>query len=68
MRRYNQWSGNPKGTPEDPTDCIASVRKGPWHCGQCSRRRGHGKDGLWCKQHSKGRFWAPPDKPEKEIL
>ena len=52
-RRYNVWAGNPDGVPEDPTRCIAEVYR-DWRFVQCSRRRGHGPNGLWCKQHSRG--------------
>lgn len=54
-RRYGQWAGNPKGMKERPEDCIWEV----WPSGrmmipyQCSRKRGHGPDGLYCKQHAK---------------
>jgi len=53
-RMYNKWAGNPKGTPEDPTRCIAFVAyDGGWHFRQCSRKRGHGLNGEYCKQHAK---------------
>ena len=54
-RRYGVWGGNPKGMPEDATSCIEEV----WPSGacwipyQCTRKRGHGPDGLYCKQHAK---------------
>ena len=51
-RVYGDWAGNPKGFPERKTDCVAVV----WHgvlSGQCSRKRGHGPDGEYCKQHAK---------------
>ena len=54
MRVYNQWAGNPKGIKEDIIRCIKEVAGFPgWHLYQCSRKRGHGKDGLYCKQHAK---------------
>jgi len=53
-RIYDSWAGNPKGTPEDPTRCIAEVRDFTgWHYLQCSRKRGYGPNGLFCKQHAK---------------
>ena len=52
-RVYDKWGGNPKGTPEDTTRCIKGVSDGRFHSYQCSRRRGHGPDGLYCKQHAK---------------
>jgi len=50
MRRYDT------GNREDLTRCIASVEY--WAGGslfflQCSRKRGCGPDGLYCKQHAK---------------
>ena len=53
--RYGEWAGNPKGYPEDKSLCVQEV----WapgrgiHCYQCRRKRGHGPDGLYCKQHAK---------------
>ncbi len=38
--------------PEEISQCITGV----WSYGdafQCQRKRGHGKDGLYCKQHAK---------------
>lgn len=51
MRRYAKTSTNPGGVPEEPARCIASVEKG-FYRAQCSRRRGHGCDGLFCSQHA----------------
>lgn len=55
-RIYGEWAGNPKGIPENITRCIEEV----WPAGcrsyvsyQCHRKRGYGKDGLYCKQHAK---------------
>ena len=55
MRIYRQWAGNPKGTPEDNSRCVESVPDGGRSClfHQCSFRRGHGPDGLYCKKHAK---------------
>lgn len=50
-RRYGQWAGNPKGLPEDPIRCVEVVWSG-FQRFQCSRNRGHGPDGLYCKQHN----------------
>lgn len=53
-RRYGQWAGRSKGTREDPTKCIAEVwPSSGWIPYQCTRKRGHGPDGLYCKQHAK---------------
>jgi len=52
---------------EDKTRCIERVwgteRFSTYH--QCQRKRGHGPDGLYCKQHS--RKYAP-DADKVEIL
>jgi hypothetical protein len=53
-RRYGVWGGCPQGAAEDPEKCIEQVSSritGIPH--QCSRKRGHGPDGLHCKQHAK---------------
>lgn len=41
------------GCPEDVVCCIEKVYPpGRWMSSkQCSRKRGHGPDGLYCKQH-----------------
>lgn len=63
-RIYGAWAGNPKGIEEDEARCIKEV----WEQGsaihvtsfrvgilayQCSRKRGHGFQGLYCKLHAK---------------
>lgn len=51
-KRYGQWAGNPKGYAEDKARCVAKVFSGPWPISsQCARKRGHGPQGLFCKQH-----------------
>lgn len=53
-RIYDKSTLNPKGTPENPLLCIDEVMGGTgWHLNQCSRKRGHGIDGLYCKQHAR---------------
>ena len=55
-KRYGQWSGNPKGLPEDETKCVEEIiDTGGFLFKQCSRKRGHGPKGLYCKQHGKMR-------------
>ena len=52
--RYGVWIGFPKGHAEDTTRCVEEVMeqgRGAMRS-QCSRKRGHGPDGLWCKQHN----------------
>ncbi len=40
--------------PEDVRRCIEVVRGwNGWHHPQCSRKRGFGEDGLYCKQHAR---------------
>src|SRR5262245_30865994 len=52
-RSYGQWAGNPKGWPEDQQRCIAEVSApSGWTFVQCSRKRGHGPSGAFCKQHA----------------
>jgi hypothetical protein len=52
-RIYGKWAGEPKGTPENITRCVTSVyRSWGFISGQCSRKRGFGPDGLYCKQHA----------------
>lgn len=51
-RRYGQWAGDPSGSAENQKNCIEEVWR-DWHSHQCTRARGHGKDGLYCKQHAK---------------
>jgi hypothetical protein len=50
MRRY----GLNYTLEEDDTCCVAEVSTPPWyiHFRQCSKKRGHGPDGLYCKQHA----------------
>lgn len=57
LRRYNVWAGNPNGVPEDVTRCIREIG-GLAHQYQCMRKRGHGPDGLYCKQHDPRRIEA----------
>jgi len=53
-RVYDKSIIRPKGIPEDPTRCVATVAdETGWHFYQCKRKRGHGSDGLYCKQHAK---------------
>lgn len=61
VRRYGRWAGNPAGIRENPTKCRRQVAEGGrsvlFH--QCSRKRGFGTDGLYCKQHGASPA-APP--------
>jgi hypothetical protein len=53
--RYGVWNGCPQGRAEDLTRCIEEVwpSDGTWIPYQCCRKRGHGPDKLYCKQHAK---------------
>ena len=53
--RYGQSALNERGDAEDPTRCVDEVWNGPrgMTSSQCRRRRGHGPDGEWCRQHAK---------------
>ncbi len=54
MRRYGEWAGNPDGVPEDTERCIEEVwPQDEWNPRQCGRKRGHGPEGCYCKQHAK---------------
>lgn len=56
------------GTKEDKARCVASVF-GNWHSSQCSRPRGHGEGGEYCKQHAaKGSPWQKPGDWEREQI
>lgn len=67
MRRYGH---GPFPSRENPKKCLVEVAdETGWHFSQCSRPRGHGKDGLLCKQHAKieaqgRRLNIPEDKEE----
>jgi len=52
--KYHQWAGNPQGTPYEEGLCAYEVwDRDRWGSHQCSRKNGHGPDGLYCKQHAK---------------
>lgn len=54
-RIYGQWAGDRTGTKEDPKRCIEEVwpQSVSWTPYQCSRKRGYGTRGMYCKQHAK---------------
>jgi len=61
-RYYGRWAGNPEGHREDSTRCLAEVGNYPsWIRCQCSRKRGYGPNGDYCKQHAKNA--APAERP-----
>lgn len=52
--RYGSWAGNPKGNPEKKDQCVAQVYPPPgWISAQCTRKRGFGPNGEYCKQHAR---------------
>lgn len=71
-RIYGAWAGNPKGTPENTTQCIEEVMEKGRGIGfyQCTKKRGHGEGGLYCKVHDpeyiKAKRKAEQDKLAKE--
>lgn len=72
MRKYGQWVGNKEGYLENNTKCVAIVSRGGGFSRphQCQHKRGHGVDGLLCKQHAKIQagnhrmVWIPEDEEE----
>ncbi len=52
--RYGRCNLRPKGVAENLTRCAQPVTGAPnWGLLQCSRRRGHGEGGEYCKQHAR---------------
>ncbi len=51
-RSYFKSMSNPTGA-ENPLHCIHVRSTICWADIQCSRLRGHGPKGLYCKQHAK---------------
>ncbi len=52
---------------EDKTRCIAGVwNECGWGSHQCQRKRGHGKDGLYCKQHDPAKIVAKRKETEEK--
>lgn len=50
--RYGQWAGNPNGHLPDFDRCCENLRDRYQPGGyQCTRKRGYGPDGAYCKQH-----------------
>ncbi len=71
MRRYNKHYDQPGGVPEIAGRCIAEVNHSALANIQCARKRGHGREGLFCRQHARldamagGGLRIPRDEPEK---
>ena len=53
QKKYGAWAGNPIGDTPNPSRCCVevSMEPGGFFYGQCSRKRGHGPEGAYCKQH-----------------
>lgn len=51
-KSYGRWAGKPNGTKPDYARCAEHVF-GSYYSHQCSRKRGHGPDQAYCKQHAK---------------
>lgn len=52
-KSYGEWAGNPKGRKPDPDCCAEKVYHDHSRMFmQCSRKRGHGPEKAFCKQHS----------------
>ena len=53
--KYGTWAGNPDGRKYQEGYCAYECAEpGRWiHFYQCSRKNGHGPEGLYCKQHAK---------------
>lgn len=52
-KAYGKWAGSPEGQKPDYSRCCQEVwSRERWsrHY-QCQKKRGHGPDGAYCKQH-----------------
>lgn len=58
-RRYRVWAGSPNGTRENKENCVQDVADGGRSVlsHQCNRKRGHGPNGEYCRQHAE---WHEP--------
>lgn len=71
LRRYGCWGGNPDDVREDVSRCVVSVSRDRMGSGQCTKPRGHGPDGEYCKLHARKlsegqRTVHVPDVPKEE--
>ena len=54
LRVYDTGTAIARNDPEDPICCIEEVNdSGGWHSYQCTRKRGYGPKGEYCKQHAR---------------
>ncbi len=54
MRKYGSYH-----VPEDPTRCVEEVFSHYKSLHQCTRKRGHGPGGWYCRQHAKSIIILP---------
>lgn len=65
-KKYGSWAGDPDGALPDPARCVVKV----WSIQnfgvsyQCTRKRGRGPRGLFCKQHAKMHIAAQVERGE----
>lgn len=52
-RQFGVWAGDPDGRAERLADCREEVFPAHGIHYQCCRKRGHGLNGWFCKQHAK---------------
>ena len=50
--RYGAWAGCPGGRAYCVTNCAEEIHR-DYLFHQCSRKNGHGPEGIFCKQHAK---------------
>lgn len=63
--KYGDWAGNPNGHAPDFSRCCEEVHSHDgWRYHQCGRKRGHGPDGAYCKQHDPVAVAARKEKSE----
>lgn len=54
FRRYGAWAGYPNGYRENMDFCAEQIpERHGYRFFQCGRKRGHGPNGEYCKQHAK---------------
>lgn len=52
--KYGAWAGKPEGNKPNLEHCAQEITDSQgWHFHQCSRKIGHGPNGIYCKQHAK---------------
>lgn len=66
-RAYGEWAGNPKGNVPVFTRCCANLHD-RYHPGgyQCTRKRGYGPDGAYCKLHDPDAVKVRREKADQE--